>query len=290
MRYFIGCFILFFIFVLSSCNIFLSPPLLRENENDSQRQLTAFTAAPSSDTSIVTMWNWKNPQYWISDDEIIEELRIIHSTLGYPEFVIPFTGESYNSPGDWQQDWTGLKAGITHYFSLFVKNQNGGWVPSYKVKVTLPGELVQNVIYLRINSLNVDNAGSEETLPDNTLEIGGSKWAVLFFDIPGDVYIKQATITVSLSSGSITDIVFAPLDDYLVGGGMDKWDVLSNNSVVRESDQAAFTSNLGTFDITSVVRAAVIGPEHAILIKTQSSSFDLDNNASAPFVTADVIK
>ena len=230
------------------------------------------------------------PQYGINDDERIDELRIIHSTLGYPEFVIPFTGESYSSPDDWQHDWTGLKAGSTHYFTLFVKTQFGDWVASSKVKVALSGVTTQNVVYSRIGSLNVEDDGSEETLPDNTLEIESSKWAVLFFDIPGDVYIKQATITVSLSSGSITDIVFAPLDDYLVGGGMDKWDVLSNNSVVRESDQAAFTSNLGTFDITSVVRAAVIGPEHAILIKTQSSSFDLDNDASAPFITADVIK
>ncbi len=278
------------IMLFSSCNIFLSPPLLRENENDPQRQITAFTAAPSSDTSIVTMWNWKNTQYWIDEDERIEELKIIHSTLGYQDFNVPFAGKSFTDTSKWKYEWQDLKPGITHYFSLLVKNQNGGWVPSYKVKVTLPGELAQNVVYSRIGSLNVEDDGSEETLPDNTLEIESSKWAVLFFDIPGDVYIKQATITVLLSSGSITDIVFASLDDYLVGDGMNKWNALSSSSVVRESDQAAFTSNLGTFDITSVVRAAVIGPEHAILIKTQSSSFDLDNDASAPFIIADVIK
>lgn len=107
----------------------------------------------------------------------------------------------------------------------------------------------------------------------------------IFFDIPGNALISHADITISLTGGPITNIVFVPLDNYLTGDGTDKWTALSDNSVLNESVESIFSSELGivTFDITTVVQATVIGPEHAILIKTtDSSSFNIDNSASAP--------
>ncbi len=283
----------FLLIPLGSCNLFFSSPHGRENPDDDAAQIRAFTAVPSSDKSVVTMWNWTEPPSWANDDKITE-IKIEHSIAGYPENSSILFGENFTDKNIWQHEWKDLIPGITHYFSLFAKgtNNNGDdtWYAPIKAKAKLPGTVETGVFYDRINSVNVDGTGIEDSLPDGTLEVGALKWAVLFFDIPSNALISHATITISLTGGSITDIVFVPLDNYLTGDGKDKWNALSDNSVLKESVEAVFSSNLGTFDITTVVQASVIGPEHAILIKTISSSFNIDNSASAPIITADIIK
>ncbi len=276
--------------LLSSCNLFLSNPSLRENPNDDRRQITGFTAGPTGTTSITTVWNWTPPKDWLNSDERIDEIKITHSTLGYQEFNIPFVGQTFIDRTIWQYEWKDLKAGTAHYFSLFVKTEDGKWHQSYKTKVILPGTIKSSVHISRVDSLNIDDTGMEEWYPDSTLENGSLRWSVVFFDLPDDGYVTHATITLFVSGGSISDIQFVPLDGYLTGDGMTKWNSLSNGSILRESEQIGFTSNLGTFDITKVVRAAVSGPNHAILIKTDTSSFNLDNAASAPYITADLVE
>ena len=103
-----------------SCNLFLSSPHGRENLDDDAAQITAFTAVPSSDNSVVTMWNWKEPPVWLNDERITE-IKIQHSILGYPDNYIFFAGETFTNTSIWQHEWTDLIPGITHYFSLFAK-------------------------------------------------------------------------------------------------------------------------------------------------------------------------
>ena len=114
--------ILFFVSILlySSCNLFFSSPHGRENPNDDAAQITAFTAVPSSDNSVVTMWNWKEPPSWLNEGRITH-IKIQHSFFGYPENVsfISMDTKEYTDNTIWQDEWSDLLPGITHYFSLF---------------------------------------------------------------------------------------------------------------------------------------------------------------------------
>lgn len=280
------------IIFLSGCDLFVADPTIRLNENDSSRQITSFTAVSSGDTSAVTMWNWIPPENWLASEERIEEIKIIHSTIGYQYFNIPFAGETFTDKTVWKFEWTDLDPDKTHYFSLFLKNEEGNWFPSYRMKVDLPGESISSVIFSRIDSLNIDDTYIQEWLddPDTTLEIGPLKWAVLAFDIPDDVYIQSAEITLSVTAGSISDISFIPVNGFLDGDGETNWKNLSDGNILRNPDQISYSSAFIKYDITQVLRSAVATPGKTILIKTDASSFNLDNNASAPYITADIIE
>ncbi len=292
-------FILFIIFFFSSCNLFFSLPHGRENVDDPNAQITAFTALPSGDDSIVTMWNWKDtPGSW--SDEEIDEIHIQHSILGYPENLNLIFGETFSNNTAWQHEWKDLIPGITHYFSLFAKSSDGDggdiWFAPIKAKITLPGTSETGVNYDRIDSLNIDNTGIAEWLddPDGVLEIGTSKWAVVFLDIPDNVYITSAKIIMSPLSIAGRTITFAPLDGTLPYDNWEIWNQLSDGSIVNEAAGVTYTVDppvLGEFEITQVVRAASITSQKAILIKiTSGTALSFDNNASAPRILADIIK
>ncbi len=284
-RYFI---IILSLILLSSCNLLVSPPLLRENANDEQIQISGFTAVPTSDTSITTIWNWAPPQDWMDYDERVEKINILHSTLGYPGFTIPFAGETFTDRNKWEFQWENLDSSKTHYFSLFAKTGFGDWVPVYKVKVMFPGTSESGVMYSRDQAFNIDNAGMI-SWNQASLSVSNSQWAVISFNFPKDVYIVNAVITISVTA--LTEITFAPLDGFPSNDDMTKWNQLLSNTIVREDSALSFSSNLPAYDITNVVRAAMLGPLKAILIKTtDGSNFTIDNNASAPFITADIIK
>ena len=280
---------------VSACDLFVSPPRLRENPNDSRSQITGFAAGPTGATSITTVWNWVQPKDWLESYERIDEIKIIHSTLGYQELNIPFVRKTFTDKSIWQYEWKDLKADTTHYFSLFAKTEDGRWVPSYKIKLTLPGKVESGAKYTRVNSINIDNGGNVYLYPSTTLVLNPTKWIVLFFDIPKNTFIKSATITLSPQlSISGSDYIFAPLDKILPKDNNDKWNSLVDNSIVNKLVEKEFTQNppiVGTFDITEVVRAAVVGPKQAIVIKTISGGgFTYDNSGTPPFITADISK
>ncbi|MCK5197511.1 MAG: hypothetical protein KAR21_04135, partial [Spirochaetales bacterium] len=164
---------------LNSCNLFFSNPHGRENINDSYAQLTAFTAVPSGDKSIVTMWNWRDALSWTNDD-VITEIKIQHSILGYPDNYIFFAGETFTDNNDWQYEWEDLISGITHYFSLFAKaSDNDGndiWYAPLKSKAKLPGTLESSIIYSK-DALHIDNAGAEIWDPVPSFLVTNTQWA-----------------------------------------------------------------------------------------------------------------
>ncbi len=279
--------------VLSSCNLFMVNPSLRENPNDDSRQITGFTAGPTGATSISTVWNWISPNDWLESNERIDEIKIIHSTLGYLDFNIPFVGQTFTDKSVWQYEWKDLKADSTHYFSLFAKTDDGKWIPSFKVKVTLPGTVESGVNYTRKNYIIIDKDGITYS---GDIQIATLKWVVLFFDIPKNTFINYATITLTLNGSDLGSFepVFAPLNMNLPDNDQDKWNSLADNSIVNTSAEksfSAFPPTQETFEITDVVRAAVNGPQQAIVIKINSGiSPFYYNNASAPYITADISK
>ncbi len=283
------------VLLVSACDLFISPPRLRENPNDSRNQITGFAAGSTGATSIKTVWNWVQPKGWLESYERIDEIKIIHSTLGYQEFNIPFVRKTFTDRSIWQYEWKDLKADTTHYFSLFAKTEDGRWIPSYKIKVTLPEAVGSGVKYKRVYSINIDNGGNVDPYPDTTLDLNTTKWIVLFFDIPKNTFIKSASITLSPQlSISGSDYIFAPLNELLPQDDSVKWTSLVDNSIVNELVEKEFTQNppvVGTFDITEVVRAAVVGPQQAIVIKIISGGgLSYDNSSTPPFITADISK
>jgi hypothetical protein len=273
--------------IFTSCNLFLSLPRGRENLNDPAAQITAFTAVPSGDKSIVTMWNWKDPSNWVGMDERIDEIKIMHSITGYPDINFPFIGQKYDNNSAWQYEWDSLIGRITHYFALYAKDNKGTWYAPIRAKAKLPGTLESGISYYIKKSLIID--GGPVVLNPDPLSIDNWNWAVVHFDLPEDIFIVNATINVSV--GALTEITFAALDGSLPNDDWEKWDWLQNGWIVNEAASMTFNASSAFYDITEVIRAAAIGSEKAILIKTtDGSSFNIVNNALTPYIIADIIK
>ena len=280
--------ILLIIFFFVSCNLIIGNPSSRVNPNDPEAQVTDFYAFPVADDTVLTTWQW-NDWYNGSDEERIEEIRILHSNTNYPQVLLPFAGESFTNSSISQFEWKDLKKDTTHYFALHMKDERNRWYAPLYAKATLPGIPESGVIYPREEAFSIDNAGVTIWNPDPTMTIASWQWAVLFIDLPRDALIVNAAINISVTA--LTEITFAALDGSLPPDDWEKWDWLQNNSIVDEASAVTFNSSLSSYDITEVVRTAAFGPEKAILIKTtDASNFTLDNNASAPFIIADIIR
>ncbi len=275
----------------SSCNLFLGLPRGRENLSDPIAQITAFTAVPSGDKSVVTMWNWKDAASWISSEDRIDEIKIMHSIAGYPDINLPFVGQKYDDNSSWQYEWDGLIGGITHYFALYAKDNEGTWYSPIRAKTKLPGSTETGINYSRTNSVNADNTGAE-WLPDLSLEITSSKWAVLFFDFPDGIFVDTARIYLSDGGTTATNVTFAPLNGPLPYDDMEIWNSLDNGSIVDYSNSITFNTIDPSYDITNIVRAAAVNAEKAILITTNdpASTLAYDNNVPFPYIIADIIK
>ena len=284
-------FILFFtLIVFSSCNLIISYPGSRVNENDPEAQVTHFYAFAVDDGSVITTWHWED---WYNDysEGEIKEIRILHSTLTYLQVLIPFIGESFTDSKISEHSWTGLDTDTTHYFALHMKDERNRWYAPLYAKATLPGTIETGVKYNRINSIIVDNAAMVEWMPD-PFEIRDSKWAVVFFDIPDGVYIDEAIIYLSDGGTTAADVTFAPLNAPFPEDDMEIWNNLDNDSIIDHSKITTFTALAPSYDITEVMRAAALTSYKAILIKTGDpvSGLNYNNDASAPYIIADIIK
>ncbi len=272
-----------------SCNLIISNISSRINPNDPEAQISNFNAFALDVDKVLTTWQWN--EYYHDSDERIEEIRILHSTNNYPQVLIPFTGESITDSSKTELEWKGLDKNTTHYFALHMKDERNRWYSPIYAKATLPGTVVTGFVFNRINSVNADSA-SAEWMPDNPLEIRDWKWAVLYFDIPDGVYINNATIYLS-PSGSATGVTFAPVIEPLPDDDMEIYNSLKDDFRVDYSKSITFTTIESTYDITEVVRAAALSSEKAILIKTEDMTpptLNYDNDASAPYIIADIIK
>lgn len=181
--------------IMSSCNLFLSLPRGRENIDDPAAQITAFTAVPSGDKSVVTMWNWKDSNN-ISSEERIDEIKIMHSIAGYPDINIPFVGQKYDNSSEWQYEWDGLIGGITHYFSLFAKDNDGNWYAPIRAKAKLPGDYFSSQLFT-IQTLEVEDTGPPYVTPA-VLSTTVNGWFVLVLElgIPEGVFVESAFIDI----------------------------------------------------------------------------------------------
>ena len=215
--------------------------------------------------------------------------------MGWPDLNLFGEKFAYGDPRSY--DWTGLKDG-DHYFALFYKAGGffGQWYAPLYAKVTLPGTVETGVSYARVNSVNISSTMEEwlyDIDPINPLNIDGGNWAIVYFDIPDNVSISYAEINL-LIGGIANEITFAPLDSMLPHAETwKKWDRLVDNSIVDESKAMTFPGPIGNnYIITEVVRAAALTSQKAILIRTNDTgaNITLNNDASAPWIFADIIK
>ena len=269
------------IVLLNSCNLFMANPLLRENPNDDRRQITGFTAGPTGATSITTVWNWKPPQDWFNYGERIDEIKIIHSTLGYQNFNIPFVGQPFTDKSLWQYEWKDLKADTTHYFSLFAKTEDGRWIPSYKIKVSLPGKTTANYFNLQ-RSMEVRESMAPNIL-DTTSGItiendGGGNDSILVveFDVPGNIYITCATIKNGTTEGLETantllvyPVKFPWNEDINVSDGYYQLtDSMGDNYVVDDTISTPISDTPDSVnDVTAVIQKAILYGTNQIVFK-----------------------
>jgi len=265
---------------LNSCNLFFSSPHGRENLDDEAAQITAFTAVPSGEDSIVTMWNWKDPPSWINDERITD-IQIQHSIFGYPENYNPILGEIFNDNTTWQHEWKDLIPGITHYFSLFAKSSDGDgadiWFAPIKAKVKLPGDYIQAVTY-SVQSYEVDDTGG---ISSGVLSTTVDDWTVFVLELgfPENVFIESAYIDVGKITTNGPVRVFPVLRDWnKLGPDFHSWEQLwikdmgdyavdDNVSLIIDTGGAA---NPSLIDITDVVRKTAIKDPVEIIIKQEN--------------------
>lgn len=283
---------------LSSCNLFMANPSLRVNPNDDRRQITGFTAGPAGATSITTVWNWTPPQDWLNSDERITEIKIIHSTLGYQDFNIPFVGQTFYDRSIWQYEWKDLKADTTHYFSLFAKTEDGRWIPSYKIKVTLPGKTVTNYFdwqrSMEVREMVAPNI--LDTASGITIDNDGSGDSVLVvqFDFPENIYITSATITNSTIEGLeiANPLLVYPVklpwnEDINVSDGYYQLtDSMGSNYAVDDTVSAPISATPGSVnDVTKVIQKAILYGTNQIVFKYDGiGTTGATVNVHSPFV------
>ncbi len=282
--------------LLGSCNVLLSSARLRENPEDEAAQITSVTVVPKESTTAYVAWSWKAPPDWLDSDDWITEIKIEQSSITYPEINIPFAGKTFSRSDNWETEWSGLSSDETHYFSLFMKDNNGQWYPPILAKVYIPGSVsdVSGKVYSRVSSVNV-NESSSATYDPSSLDVKSSALAVIYMDFD-KVYITNATITLSISVSVDGDIDIFALSGFLPGDDSSKWNEISDNSLVNTAviaKSSVTTSDTSiTVDITAAARAAALTPWKAIGIRSSDGSAELtiDNNTQAPFITADYVE
>ena len=294
------CIFTFLLISLGSCNLFFSSPHGRGNLDDDAAQITAFTAVPSSDNSVVTMWNWKDPRPGINDD-IITEIQIQHSIFGYPENFVFFAGERFTDNSIWQHEWKDLIPGITHYFSIFALATNGDgddirYAP-IKAKVKLPGTAKSSVFGFT-DSFQVDDGGPvfvESKSIAVSVDNSAGPWSVLVveLDVPDNIYVISATIETGAAGGIEpgTPLRVFPVTRYWdedpnsSNGYLQLTDNFKNDYAVDDSVSALIGDVDPTInDVTEVVRKALIFKPKQIVFKFEGSggtSVDVNNPSFA---------
>ena len=301
---FISLLSIFIIFILSSCNLFFSSPHGRENLDDPAAQITAFTAVPSSDNSIMTMWNWKDPPSWVYDDRITE-IQIQHSILGYPDNFVFFAGERFTDNSIWQYEWKDLIPGVTHYFSIFALATNGDeddirYAP-IKAKAKLPG-VYQTGSFGFTSSVVVDDlntvVGGTAGVPVRSSSAPNSV-LVIELDVPDDIYIISATIETFVTSGGITTT--NPLRVYPVNNYWDETSVGGNGySQLTDNflDDYAVDDSVSAFidsaeptlnNVTEVIQKALLYPPKQIVFKTDIVSDSIVTVFNSTFLDIEYI-
>ena len=305
-NYFLSSKILLIIVIIiaiftSSCNLFFSSPHGRENLDDAAAQITAFTAVPSSDNSVVTMWNWKEPPSWANDDRITE-IHIQHSVAGYPENYVFFLGETFTDKNMWQHEWTDIIPGITHYFSLFAMStgwdNSETWYAPIRAKATLSGKVKSTTASLT-NSWFVNTGFSiaPSTFPD---PLDANDVIVIEFDIPADMKITSAVINPNLVFGietSNTELfriypILEPIDEV---DGWTAWYQVADPGeptvkyLVDESMGITVSGTGGVMnnfpiDITRPVLGAIWAGHNQLVLRMDTNGITVNNIIWADFL------
>ncbi len=293
--------------VISSCNLFFSSPHGRENMDDEAAQITAFTAVPSSDNSVITMWNWKEPPSWANDDRI-SYIKIQHSIFGYPENVsyIGIDTKDYNDNTIWQDEWPDLLPGITHYFSLFAMSSdhdnNDTWYAPIKAKTTLPGVAKSNYFGFA-NSFQVDDTGPpyvESKSIGVSVDNSAGPFSVLIVElnVPNGVYVVSATIETGAAGGIEPGF---PIRVFPVTRYWDEDPASSNGHLqLTENwrDDYAVDDSVSALigdidptinDVTEVIRKALIFKPKQIVFKFEGSGVTTVNVSNTMFVNIEYI-
>lgn len=293
-------FVILLVVLISSCNLFFSLPHGRENIDDPNAQITAFTALPSGDDSIVTIWNWKDtPGTW-GDDEI-DEIHIQHSIFGYPENLNLIFGETFSNNTEWQHEWKDLIPGITHYFSLFAKSSDGDggdiWFAPIRTKISLTGKVKST-----IKSLNYSWTVNNTSVNGGILtgDLNSTDVIVIELGIPDNMKVMSAVINPALVFGIETNSIeyfkISPImKPFNEVDGYTAWNQVAYNSdsniqyLVNDSAGVTAVGTNGTLnnfsiDITIPVRMAMAGGSKQLVLRMDTVGITVNNIVWADFL------
>lgn len=280
-------FILFFtLIVFSSCNLIISYPGSRVNENDPEAQVTHFYAFAVDDGSVITTWHWED---WYNDysEGEIKEIRILHSTLTYLQVLIPFIGESFTDSKISEHSWTGLDTDTTHYFALHMKDERNRWYAPLFAKATLPGGAFVTGPASIITAWRVDSMMTTISNPPGfPVWMNQEQIIVMQLDLPSNSFIISAKINpldlfgIRTDNGSFLSVysleqAFNEFDatmavEELFNQGSDMY--LVDESSLCEIPGQNNLWNSEPLDIANAVQNAVLSGSNQIMIKMMNST------------------
>ncbi len=287
--------VLVFLIFLFSCDIFLSNTSSRENPTDFNLPISNFTAYPIGTDRIITTWNRNN---FLNKDEQINEIRVVHSSLGYPVALFPFIGESITDSKINQSNWTGLGSDITHYFALYMKDGQGNWYSPIYTKATLPGGTLSPADKPIINAwhVGIDDSSTQPVVDiigsDVLVGIGQEDAVVIEFDLPEGVTIIYATINpedlMGLYTESPGNFYIAALDASFSNSDPDfartqlfdrenqEYLVVEESAVLLSGQTNSW--NTYSIDITKAVQAALLTESNQLVFGSYNEWISLKLN------------
>jgi hypothetical protein len=271
---------LIFIFFFS-CNLIISGPNSRLNVNDPEAQISYFNAFALGTDKVLTTWQWDDWNSGPDGNEIIE-IRVLHSTLTYPQVLLPFTGETITDKSLNEFEWSGLDVNTTHYFALYPKDNDERWYAPFYAEATLPGGTLTTGNFSIVNVWSVDNAMTGSNSGVTGITIADWQILVLEFNIPSEYHILSVIINPLDNIGIKTDnsdfLRIYPLNEkfddvdimdhaWIQLNDTGSSDYIVEDFIFNEIPGQTAMWNTSPLDITESVRAAALNGSNQLVIK-----------------------
>lgn len=296
-------FLLLHMAVLSSCDLFLGLPRLRENAAESASPISKLSAVAPDTSSAEFHFLWKEAEEWADEEMILKEVVLVWSdtafpTSPHPTFINENQSVSYDAAGVHEKTLTGLAPGEIVYAALYGRTGSGWHLPRY-AKVVIPeaapiasaplvsvpeeweiryGDISEGDSYGQVNPPTTDPApiplsssGFTSRLLDFSHDLQG---------IPDDGWIIQAQLELSfgtdpLDSGETIRVVPVVKDWHLDAQR------LYTEHCLLENEGVSYTATAPTApwsaDITQVAQAARLSGTDDILIEMASGTVEISS-------------
>jgi hypothetical protein len=289
-----GCFVfpVIILMFLSSCDLFLGLPRLRENPDDDQAQVSSLSIGVRSPDTAEIFFVWKEQSRWEDRETEIDEIILVWSDKSLPtgrdaNFLNGYSSETYKNPSFYSKIITGLSSGSRLYAALHAHSDTGWHAPLYAVAVlpdTSPVFVSSgNLAPVTTWEIYADGFTYGEADPPGSIYLDSNTGRLYRFDFspPEGALISQATVEIffdasdTLEPGDVIRIAPVVRDWYESAEHLYMNNGLLWSSAVDASSTTPVTNWPG--DITEVVRAAWASGRKEIVLDMQTGTVGINS-------------